>query len=140
MGKVREETPKSFQEFVELIEALQVKAKGPLWYRGCGKSRYPLLPTLYRHERKKKIEELAELERQLITRFRQRSIPLHSRPLTDDWDTLFFMQHYGVPTRLLDWTENPFIGFYFAVMTAQFSRPKGSPGKKDVAFREDAAV
>lgn len=48
-----------------------------------------------------------------MIRFRQRSIPFSDRSLQDDWEALFFMQHYRVPTRLLDWSENPFISFHF---------------------------
>lgn len=34
-----------------------------------------------------------------------------------DWDMLFSMQHHGVPTRLLDWSENLFVATYFALMS-----------------------
>jgi hypothetical protein len=120
MPSIREEKPKTFTDIVTLVEGLLKGKATPLWFRGCGRSDYKLLPTLYRHRSRTKLVDIARLERELITRFRQRSIPFHDRSLADDWDTLFFMQHYGVPTRLLDWTENLFVGLYFTVMSAPY--------------------
>ena len=54
-------------------------------------------------------------EQRLITRFRQRSLPFWPEGYPQiDWDQLFAMQHFGIPTRLLDWTENAVVATYFA--------------------------
>jgi len=141
MANVPEKTIESFKQYVALVERMQSKAKNSLWFRGCGNGNKGLIPFLYRHKTKKKKTDIEELERKLMTRFRQRSIPLVNRPLDEDWDTLFFMQHYGIPTRLLDWTENPFIAFYFAVMSGRFSvtRPRGEDSP-ELKFSKEATV
>lgn len=137
-GVIREERPKSFQDFVKLVERRQ-EAAGPLWFRGAGQAAYKLLPTLYRHRREHAVAGLELLERNLMMRFQQRSIPFTTRALADNWDQLFFMQHYGIPTRLLDWTENPFIGLYFAIMSSPFSgRLAGN--RPILTFSSDAAL
>lgn len=135
MAKVAESNPNTFTAYVQEIEGLAAHASTPMWYRGAGKSSYKLVPGLYRHSKKKTASEIATLESQTMTRFRQRSIPFSDRSLADDWEALFFMQHYRVPTRLLDWTENPFVALYFAVMYAP-SKRKGDA----LTFAEDAAV
>jgi hypothetical protein len=119
MAKVNVKFVDSLKGYISLVERLRVKQKIQLWYRGCGKASYDLKPSLYRHQQSRMIEDILVLEKDLIARFRQRSIPFHSRVLTDPWEWLFLMQHYGVPTRLLDWSESPLMALFFAVTSAR---------------------
>lgn len=135
MAKIIEYRPTTLPSYMRVVQNLQRSAKHGLWFRGSTKLEYRLAPSLYRHPSKKTAAQLSELERKLMTRFRQRSMPYHSRNLSDDWEALFFMQHYGVPTRLLDWTENPLVGLHFALFL-----PTGQAPKYDKKKPEKCAV
>lgn len=85
-----------------------------LWYRGIGCSSFELLPKIMRDN--KTPDAVYEREARLLTRFRQRSMAYWpSGYPQNEWEHLFAMQHYGLPTRLLDWSENLFIATHFAL-------------------------
>lgn len=107
----------SLTDFVAALSKTSTGAAGePLWYRGSGAAKYKLTPSLFRHPTTKSIEDILEMEARLLSRFKQRSVPfLPGHKLEDDWEYLFLMQHYDVPTRLLDWSENAWVALWFSL-------------------------
>jgi hypothetical protein len=59
------------------------------------------------------IDILEDNRRQFVKHCRQFSDFVISEE--DYWESLFFAQHHGLKTRLLDWTSNPLVALYFAV-------------------------
>ena len=109
---------KTFIEYFELINSFidQNRCKYPLWYRGQSDSEKPPIPSILR-------DNYIKNEFEITREFRLKAPAFGDTPETsrlDQW--LILMQHFGVPTRLLDWTESPLAGLFFAIEKYYFDK------------------
>jgi hypothetical protein len=90
---------------------------GAAWvFRGLKNSCYELRPAIEREAQSKSMKWPA-LEVFISSEFKSRA-NMHLSPSAipkDELTWLAQMQHYAVPTRLLDFTYSPFVALYFAI-------------------------
>ena len=88
------------------------------WFRGHGDAKWPLKPKLYRTVGSP-VDDLVSHEEELRGEFKRRGLQLFDQlaPSGDqeEWGWYFLMQHYGAPTRLLDWTDGALMALHFAL-------------------------
>ena len=108
----------SLAEYMSLMGGM-TNSGDRLWFRGTRKSIHDLEPSLFRHPSIKDANKLIELEWALLSDFRHKAPPFTTSLPRDDLELLFLMQHFGVPTRLLDWSESPFVALFFALENAR---------------------
>ena len=108
--KYKEARAASVEEFVSLVLGQE---RGNYLYRGHADAEWELVPVIDRvpHGGISRSDH----ERLMFEEFRRRARPFLDRPLLDNWEFLALARHHGLPTRLLDWTENPLAALFFAV-------------------------
>ena len=102
----------TLEEYITIVQAMQCYCEkafmGEMIFRGVSNASFGLIPSLARLNC-----DLDRVEHEMIHEF------VTSRPeafsgLNSNFEILAKMQHYGLPTRLLDFSLNPLVALYFA--------------------------
>lgn len=118
----------SIQQILDIVISIKIKLNKKLWFRGQGPY-YNLRPSLLRESKviqdprgnKTTIEGNASghihafpNQFKMAQEFSKISDHLFKTHPKNTLEWLCIMQHYGVPTKLLDWTMDPMIALFFA--------------------------
>jgi hypothetical protein len=108
----------SVRTFLDELERLTPERDFVYYFRGHSKFTYKLVPSIYRELGWIQNEDI--LFKELILR-----CPTDFSDSLSTFQTLVKMQHYSLPTRLLDITANPLIALYFATEPSASPRESG---------------
>ncbi|WP_431247265.1 FRG domain-containing protein [Leifsonia xyli] len=108
--------PETDRELMSFMGALGVYSKGvPFAWRGMSSADFPVVSSLSRALPWNATEEtVAAAEDHVLARARAWGLGISAGRQVSDLELLADLQHYGVATRLVDFTSNPMTALWFA--------------------------
>lgn len=118
---MKTETPNSLKEFIVLFE--QYHSNGDSYFRGQSNFDWEISPSISRNNAHRTFRNFEAVETALYKKFKstvirnklQHLIPSVKNSYHSSWIYLMAAQHYGLPTRILDFTFNKYSALEFAV-------------------------
>src|SRR5215472_15161473 len=86
-------------------------------FRGLSNSDYVLVPSIGRKRNREPFD--IKDEKILFRIIKTEGMMFIERGDLSDIDLLALSQHFGAPTRLLDWTSNPLVALYFSIFSSE---------------------
>lgn len=102
--------------FQDKLFSGQPFTRGRYLFRGHSDPGWKLTPTFDRMFASLRKEKRLQISEELLALFKRalEGFEVPSEARASDTMLLALGQHYGLPTRLLDWTESPYIAAFFA--------------------------
>lgn len=119
---IKDTTVDSFEELAGLVQ--RFRKSGSWAFRGVRKSNYELIPKIGRPESRKRkgdgnnVPYDRHAETTMIGEFIRSARPYLKHIPATQLEWLALAQHYGMATRLLDWSTSLLVAAYFAVKDA----------------------
>lgn len=117
---------KSIAEFINHLQLIKIRKDYEIYFRGHSNKLFAPIPSIYRNK------NLLENENVIFKEFILKT-PSDFLNEKTALEKLVKMQHYGLPTRILDITSNPLVALYFACIGN--NSPKNKKDGQVLAFK-----